>query len=403
MEGLYRLRNPVRRYAWGSYTAIASLQGRATPTREPEAELWLGAHPSAPSEVLFLGRWRSLLEVIEIHPAELLGTSTVRRFGTRLPFLLKVLAAERPLSIQAHPDATQARRGFESENAAGIPLDAPHRNYRDANHKPELLCALTDFEALVGFRHADAIVDLIERLPLRSLTAELAALREDATPNGVRRFFSDLLSLPLVRRQIVTSELVEAAAGTRERAEYAWIARLAQEHPGDIGLLAPILLNLVRLRPGQAVFLAAGQLHAYLGGVGIEIMANSDNVLRGGLTSKHVDPKELLHALTSVPGAPSLRAGIPVDPIESTYDAPAVEFELSVLNLHSNNSIERATNGGPEVLIAISGEAVLEPPTASEAIRLRRGESAFVAGSIEGYRIAGHGTVYRGRVGRGRT
>lgn len=284
-----RLLNTIRPYPWGSTTALAGLMG-TVPDGTPQAELWMGAHPAAPSRLVRASGPEPLDARIGSQPAAELGEATLRRFGPRLPFLLKLLAVEAPLSLQVHPDLAQAAVGHRAENAQGVPLDAPHRNYRDDNHKPEMIVALSDFEGLCGFRPPAHCADLLEALRLPELAPYVTALRDEPEEPALRAVFSAFLAAP--------EPLVDAvAAAVARRAEHAqrdrsaWKAYdgIARACPGDPGLLAALLLQHVRLGPGEGVFMGAGVPHAYLGGLGVEIMAASDNVLRCGLTSKHVD------------------------------------------------------------------------------------------------------------------
>ncbi len=313
--------NTPRPYPWGSTTAIAQLLGREA-SGGPEAELWLGAHPGCPSRIVDptqTGGATDLEGWIAADPVATLGPYAA---SGRLPFLLKILAAASPLSLQAHPTPEQARLGFERENQLGVPLDAPHRNYRDAYPKPELIYALSPtFDALCGFRPLDEVRALISALIDASLGVE------DPQPQPLEDLLASLsgsdVALPetvawLIGRRTGVATLVSlvtalAAHGVRgyER-EMATVSLLADEHPGDPGIVVSLLLNHVTLAAGEALFLPAGNIHAYLSGLGIELMTASDNVLRGGLTPKHVDVPELLSVLDFTPGpVPYLRAAAP--------------------------------------------------------------------------------------------
>jgi mannose-6-phosphate isomerase len=395
------LQGRIQNYAWGSRTAIAELLAQPAPAARPEAELWMGAHPSAPSLVFRDGQWRSLLDVIAHEPERELGAAVLARFGARLPFLLKVLAAETPLSLQAHPDMGQARAGFEAEEAARVPLDAPHRNYKDASHKPELLCALQRFEAFSGFRRASDTLRLLKAVAAKGLLAHAAALERRPDVEGLRSFYATLASMSeAARRDTVTSTL-EACARHRDGGEFArecgWVVQLGGLYPGDIGVVLALLLNLVELAPGQAIYLPAGNLHAYLRGVGVEIMANSDNVLRGGLTPKHVDPPELLRVLTFA------NEPIPVlqprsGAIEQTYETPAPEFRLSRLELRGSGTFRAERRHGPEILLCVAGRA-LALSSQGDTHDLAQGAAVFVPASDRDYELRGDGTIFRAAVG----
>ena len=393
-------------YAWGSHTAIAELTGRASPSPGPEAELWMGAHPMAPARVSRGGESRGLADIITDDPPRALGAEVATAFGARLPFLLKVLAAEQPLSLQAHPTEEQARAGFAEEDARQVPRNAPERNYRDPQHKPELLCALTPFDALCGFRRARGTLRLFEALDVKELDAVLAPLRAAPDRKGLGETFRAIMTLPkdegerLVRATVSACEKSMSSAA-RFGNEYAWACRLDALYPGDVGVVSALMLNLLKLEPGQAIYLGAGNLHAYLGGVGIEIMASSDNVLRGGLTKKRVDVPELMRVLDFGDGPVTPLHAQPVDELECVYLTPAKEFRLSVMNV-TTGYIGGRTVCGPEILLCTEGNAILAPGDGSPEVTLRRGGSAFVPASTGRYEVRagerGGGSLYRATV-----
>ena len=384
MNKIIQLENPIMNYAWGSKTFIPALLGEATPSEESQAELWMGAHPKAPSRI----GDRTLIEVIADNPVGMLGAATAERFHGRLPFLFKLLAAGTPLSIQAHPNKAQAEAGFAAENAAGLALDAPNRNYKDDNHKPEILCALSEFWGLNGFRKIPQMLELLDEAELRTIAPESGSLRESPTRDGLKRFFQSIVELNEARKQSVLDELF-ASARKREatRPEYSWILRIHDLYPGDVGVLCVLLLNLVKLEPGQAMFAAAGDLHAYLDGFGIELMANSDNVLRGGLTPKHVDIPELMKTLTFNDGNVEV-----LEPTNGRYSTTADEFALSVLEVDGPEAMRPSL--GFEILINVSGDAVVSQSGNSEAVRLSQGASVAIPASVEEYEVSGSATLY---------
>lgn len=367
-----RLTNPVQRYAWGSHTAIPSLLGVA-PDGQPQAELWVGAHASAPSRL-------STGVTLDAHctheAARVLGNAVLTRFGPQLPFLMKVLAAAQPLSLQAHPTLPQAQAGFAREEAAGLPRTDPTRSYRDANHKPEIICALTPFTALCGFRrHEDSL-----RL-FRGLELDVGELEK-----GLRPFFQHVMSLPRdAAAAMVDALLAGAHRGVPDfGAECALALRLGELYPGDAGVVGALLLNRVELQPGEALYLGAGNLHAYLEGTGVELMASSDNVLRGGLTPKHVDVPELLRVLDFTDGPPRILR--PVGTPEGVYDTPAPDFRLSRLTLEGQPFALPA--GAPQLLLVTAGTVEVG------AEQLAPGEAVFV-GADEAVTLSGRGTVFR--------
>lgn len=387
---MHPLTNPIRDYEWGSRTAIAALLGAPTPSPRPQAELWLGAHPSAASRLATSGV--SLLTCIESDPQRWLGGGVAQRFGARLPFLLKVLAADSPLSLQAHPGEEQARAGYAAEDARGVARDAPERVYRDPEHKPELLCALTPFEALCGFRLPARCLELLGELSVEQLAGPLGLLAARPDRHGMRALVERLLTDP--PPGLVGA--VAAACRRRTGPTYRWAVELAERYPDDTGVVISLLLNLIRLHPGQAIYLPAGRLHAYLRGTGIEVMANSDNVLRGGLTSKHVDVPELLRALDfDSPAVPVLTA-VPGESGESGYETPAPEFRLSRIVLSAGESLALGADG-PQILLAVEGCATLSDGRTE--LPLPRGRSAFVAGGTGPVRLGGAGVVFRATTG----
>jgi mannose-6-phosphate isomerase len=394
---VFPLENTIQDYAWGSRTAIAEFLGRVNAGDRPEAELWLGAHPKAPSRALGPGGPRPLDELIRTDPPAMLGPAVAERFAGELPFLLKVLAADEPLSIQCHPDREQAREGFLRENRQGLAPTAFERNYRDPNHKPELVTAFTRFTALKGFRPLAEIVRLFAPVAAPELAERVAALGGARGEAALERLFTDLLSMDASTRTRVVGAAV-AGAETRRNDDpaYAWVVTLAGKHPGDVGVLSPLLLNLLELEPEEAIFVSAGELHAHLQGMALEIMSNSDNVLRGGLTPKHVDVPELLRIARFRAAAAERLRPEALRPGERVYRTPAVEFELGLIDVADGGSYDAAAGRGVEVLLGLEGSASLAVD--GETVPLAKGRSAFVPASVPGYRIVGAGRVARAAV-----
>jgi mannose-6-phosphate isomerase len=376
------LENPVRPYAWGSRTVIAALRGEPTPSPHPEAEMWLGAHPGDPSHLVGRdGRRTSLLDAVRSDPEGLLGADRSVKWSGNLPYLLKVLAADEPLSLQAHPSAAQAAEGFARENAAGIPVDAPTRNYRDASHKPELICALTEFHALVGFREIPQTLALLRALDVAELAPHVALLAAEPDAAGLRALFTTWITLPqsVLDRAVpaLQTACVRLAQQGREFAHEARMAlELSERYPGDAGVLAALLLNLVVLAPGEALYLPAGNLHAYLSGAGVELMANSDNVLRGGLTSKHVDVAELLRVLDFTPHTPPVLHGAD-DGGWKRYDTDIAEFLLRRLEGAPEGRPVAVPAGGPRILLCTRGSALVS--AAEQEQLLGRGQALWLS------------------------
>lgn len=393
---IYSMRNPIQNYAWGSRTAIAELMGIGAPSDQPQAEIWMGAHPKAPSRIRYQGTWHRLNQVIERHPESFIGIAAMDRFGSELPFLLKILAVSQPLSIQAHPNANQAQRGFALENQRKIALNADHRNYKDDRHKPECICALTPFWGLCGFRSKDEILRLAESVWPETHQAALKLLHD----HGIKPFFEQLMMLPEDSRVDLVSQTVERTRPLDGSAAlFSWMLRLQQRYPDDIGVLSPLLLNLVELKPGQALFLDAGQLHAYLDGVGVELMANSDNVLRGGLTPKHVDVPELLRILNFSAMRLNILEPQSLDDAESYYSSPVDDFRLSVIAVRpSQPHVCRNRSPGPEILLCTDSASGLQCRLKKTVVPLTQGGSLFVPAEVTGYSLHGSGTVYKATV-----
>ncbi|WP_316770017.1 mannose-6-phosphate isomerase, class I [Streptomyces sasae] len=379
-----RLDNTVRPYAWGSPTAIPKLLG-VEPSGEPQAEMWMGAHPGAPSRTAR----GTLVEVIDADPKAELGEAAVAKFGPHLPFLLKILAAGAPLSLQVHPDLEQARAGYEDEERRGIPVDAPNRNYKDANHKPELICALTEFDGLCGFRVPEQAAELLDSLGVDTLKPYVDLLRAHPEEAALREVLTAIL---IADREEMAHTVAEAtAACARLGGDYAPYADIAHHYPGDPGVIAAMLLNHVRLQPGEALFLGAGIPHAYLNGLGVEIMANSDNVLRCGLTPKHVDVPELLRIVRFEAGDAGVLRPEAAPDGEEVYETPIDEFRLSRYVLPEGTAAHDLTLPTPQILLCTAGTV-----RAGE-YDLGPGRSVFVPAG-EKAEVSGAGTVFRATV-----
>ncbi|MCK9795002.1 mannose-6-phosphate isomerase, class I [Isoptericola sp. 4D.3] len=383
------LDNPVRAYDWGSATHIPDLLGRE-PDGTPAAELWLGAHPGAPSRVAAGGHaGRTLDDLVRAEPHAVLGRRVADRFGPRLPFLLKLLAADRALSLQVHPRPHLARAGYHRETRAGLPAGHPQRSFHDDQHKPEMIVALSPFEALAGFRSPRSVLALLEGLDGVLVDAVRTALADRPSTTGVRAATEALVA---ARRSPSCADDVTAAveavtrrhhatggAGATARAD-ATVLALAEQHPGDPGALVSLLLNRVTLEPGEAMYVPAGEVHAYLSGFGVEVMAASDNVLRAGLTTKHVDAPALLECASFAPRPPARPATVVSggESVVVTYRAPVEEFALTFADVVPDEPVPLAVDG-PRVVLALDGDARLL--TGSGELALRRGESCFVPDS----------------------
>lgn len=366
---LIEITNAPRDYAWGSTTSIAELQGRP-PGREPEAEIWLGDHAGSPAT--------------DQHGATLsdLGQD-------RLPYLVKILAAAAPLSIQVHPTKAQAAEGFARETAAGIPVDDPQRNYKDANHKPEIIVALSEtFTALAGLRDLTASRRLITALgpAAAPLARRLAGADEPAV---LRDALEWLLAGDAPIADLIAS--IQDGDVSEFRAELTALREIAIRYPGDPGVVVALLMNLVPLRRGQALVAPAGTLHAYLDGLGIEVMAASDNVLRGGLTPKHVDVAELLAIVDTAPSAPPVLEAKQVDERTRAFDAEVPDFQVLEVRSSESQTAEVAVTG-PTIAVVGAGEARITTDAAS--LLLGAGRAAYAGPEVERLRIAGDALVY---------
>jgi mannose-6-phosphate isomerase len=395
MDRICLLKNTVLNYDWGSFTAIAGLLGEKTPSAKPMAEMWMGAHPKAPSAVFFQNQWVSLSDLIQTYPKDILGHTIAGRFR-ELPYLFKVLAADKPLSIQAHPNEMAARKGFIRENVLNIPLDAYNRNYKDSHHKPECICAITPFWVLNGFRHRTEIVKNLEKFLPDVLHNLRHCLSVGDGNEGLRQFFKKLLSLGPEEKEFCLNRTVEKATENPKDPLSFWIRRLNDVYPGDIGVLSPVFLNLVCLNPGQGMYLPPGELHAYLEGVGVELMANSDNVLRGGLTPKYVDADELTAVLSFEERGIEILFPIKLRPTEFQYETPAVEFALSKIMVEEGRVHAAVKERSVEILLCVDGDAVIS--NRDDFIRTVRGTSVIVPAAASAYDIKGTATFFKASV-----
>lgn len=384
------LANPLKHYAWGDKCFIPRLLGL---TSQTTAELWIGAHRQSPSRVSPAARELPLDGYIAANRTAALGDAAGIYQG-QLPFLLKVLAAARPLSIQAHPNLAQAADGFRRENERGIALDSETRSYRDDNHKPELVVALTPFRALCGFRAPD---ELRGNFHQAGLTRFFRSLNKAPAKSGsldYRLFMREALSLDGKLRQTVQKALLNSLDGpTSLSPELAETCRELSAHfPGDPGVISPLYLSYYQLQPGEALFLRPGILHAYLQGAAIELMANSDNVLRGGLTPKHIDKTELLRVLdfsarTGLRAAAEEVSGGWVD-----YSCPAREFLLRRLDAEAGYSARLHTRKLPAILFCEQGSFTVSARSSIHI--LKRGQAAFLTASVGAYTLAGAGRLW---------
>ncbi|CNC25172.1 mannose-6-phosphate isomerase [Yersinia frederiksenii] len=386
---MQKMKNAVQNYAWGSTNALTELYGIANPQAKPMAELWMGAHPKSSSEVADAnGQWHSLRDVIEQDPDANLGHDVFQRFG-ELPFLFKVLCAAQPLSIQVHPSKRAAEIGFAKENQAGIPLDAAERNYKDANHKPELVYALTPFQAMNGFRTLDDIAALLQ--PLAAAHPDIAAFLREPDTEHLATLFASLLSMegePKTR----ALGILKAALNNQLGEPWDTIRSISRFYPEDSGLFSPLLLNVVTLQPGEAMFLYAETPHAYLDGVALEVMANSDNVLRAGLTPKFIDIPELMANLQFIPKpADTLLTQPQQQGNELVFPIPVEDFAFSLHTLTADPQL--LAQNSAAIVFCVAGQAVLKKQ--QQEITLQPGESCFIPANESPVSVQGVGSIAR--------
>jgi len=398
MKSIALLKNQILEYDWGSKTFIPELLSTGAPAKKPQAELWMGAHPKAPSAVMISGKWKSLAECIDQDPKEILGERVAKNFNNKLPFLFKVLAAVKPLSIQAHPNKDQAKEGYERENRLKIPLSAEIRNYKDNNHKPELICALTGFEGLNGFRKIEEILNFSKIIKSKAFDSIVGPLTKYPDHGGLKNFLSGILTLAENENRELVDQIIQGAEKHRDTDPcFKWIIRLNREYPRDIGVISPLFLNYFHLHPGEALFIPAGELHAYLKGAALEIMANSDNVLRGGLTPKHVDVPELLKVLRFEPNPISIITPTNKSNGEYFFPPTADEFLLSCIKLNDDRIYKKEQIDSIEIIICVQGMATIFDEKENR-INLKKGVSVIVPVGIRKYRIQGKARLYKATV-----
>lgn len=386
---MQKLINSVQNYAWGSKTALTELYGMANPQQQPMAELWMGAHPKSSSQVVDAnGQTVSLRDVIEKHKSTLLGNAVAERFG-ELPFLFKVLCAAQPLSIQVHPNKRNSETGFARENAAGIPLDAAERNYKDPNHKPELVFALTPFLAMNAFREFSEIVSLLQ--PVAGAHTAIAHFLENPNAERLSELFAGLLNMQGEEKSRALA-ILKAALENQQGEPWQTIRLIAEFYPDDSGLFSPLLLNVVKLNPGEAMFLFAETPHAYLQGVALEVMANSDNVLRAGLTPKYIDIPELVaNVRFDAKPANQLLTTPEKNGAELDFPIPVDDFAFSLHDLSAQET--PVAQQSAAILFCVEGEAVLSK--GEQRLVLKPGESAFISAAESPIMASGVGRLAR--------
>ena len=379
---LVKLSNQALDYAWGSKTLISDYFGIPA-TGKPMAEIWFGTHDGSPTEVV--GDGHSLREVLLSQGRE-----------SSLPFLLKILAAEAPLSIQAHPNPEQAIEGFNRENAQGLSIDASNRNYKDDKAKPELIVALTDrFDALVGFSDRALIqerfAELLEASTNEKLTEVLTKwIQLLETETGIEKVFLATLTSPESDESFITN-LIDAAEQCPALVDL--VVHLAEHHGKDRGIATALLMNHIVLGRGEGVFVPAGMPHAYLSGLGVEVMLASDNVLRGGLTPKHIDVEELAKVLVFESTEPSLVKTKTLAVGFEKFDLPTPEFDFYRGEVGSNNLLADLNLPGDSIVLCTQGSVAVSNSQGEREV-INSGEAVFMAGDARSFSLAGNGTVF---------
>ncbi|HDZ9223214.1 TPA: mannose-6-phosphate isomerase, class I [Vibrio cholerae] len=390
---IFKLNNPIKNFQWGSTSAFSDLFKIANPHQLPQAELWMGAHPNGSSTITIDKKESTLVDAISSNPSLWLGDQS-GRYEDKLPFLVKILAANQPLSIQVHPSKEAAQVGFDKENEQGIALDAAERNFKDANHKPELVYAITPYLAMNGFRELSSIHRLFSAAILPSIKAILDPFLSNPTQETLEQLFAAILLMGEKQKASAVSELLSFEPTLGESAEvmetFKLITELAKLYPSDVGFFSPLFLNVVELKPGEAMFLFAETPHAYLKGVGVEVMANSDNVLRAGLTPKYIDVPELLANTKFEPiKASDLRMQPSQDGNRSVYPIPVDDFKFDIIREGEFEIV----SSSPEILLCIEGS--VEICSSQSRVSLKAGESVIIPAATSSYSFSNYGTVAR--------
>lgn len=380
---MFELQGKIQHYAWGGKVFIPSFLGISNAEDRPFAEFWMGVHPSAPSIVATENGPQSLPVLISSAPEKFLGQHTLSRFS-ELPYLLKILDVREMLSIQVHPSKDEAKKGFERENKEGVPLSAPHRNYKDANHKPEMMVALSDFWLLHGFKKEDALLDTLSTVP------ELASLKPIFEQSGYRGLYQTVMELEQSQVDALLAPLAARIIPAYEQDQLPksspdfWAARAIKTYSGyyDRGIFSIYFFNLVNLKKGEAIFQGAGLPHAYLEGQNVELMSNSDNVLRGGLTPKHVDVEELMKHTLFEAIIPQKMTAVVNGP-EQTFACPVPDFSMKWVELEEAQKYV-CVSTTPEILLVLDGGGTIanKKVAQGEAFFLSPGESISLIGPV---------------------
>lgn len=390
-QHFFPMQNVIQDYIWGSRTSISELLGINNPENKHQAEIWMGAHPNGCSKIIVNGKTQLLADFIKQNQSTALTTKTETQFN-ELPYLFKVLAANEALSVQVHPNKKQAEIGFAKEDKANIPHSAANRNYKDPNHKPELVYALTPYIAMNGFRELTEIIMLFKKVNISAIQHLINAFSEEVNSNGLKAFFSTLLLLHGEIKETAVKALVEYANANKEDPLFSIILDLSNQHPGDIGLFSPLMLNVITLQPGEAMYLTACTPHAYIKGTGLEIMASSDNVLRAGLTAKYIDVKELV-ACTQFKATPF--STLRFNPEEKDgglyYAIPVDDFKFTLYKSINNLTIQTKS---ADIILALDTIVTINHENGETAI-INKGESLFIPAYTKNYQLTSEGRIAR--------
>ncbi|MFA0608558.1 mannose-6-phosphate isomerase, class I [Vibrio sp. 10N.222.49.B4] len=385
----FEMDNVIQNFAWGSKSSFSQLFDIDNIGNEPQAEMWMGAHPNGCSKVQSSDSKVLLSQLIDVHKDEFLSKQISEKFG-ELPYLFKILAAESALSVQVHPSKEEAELGFHKEEQAQVPLSAHHRNYRDSNHKPELVYALTSYQAMNGFRAIPEIISLFSGVGVPQLSELLEHFNANPSSEGLREFFVGILSLEGDNKVEAVDSLVSQIEDNATQELSSLILTLSEQYPGDVGLFTPLMLNVITLEPGEAMYLDARTPHAYLKGTALEVMANSDNVLRAGLTPKHIDVQELASCtLFEEKPFDALKLAPISENCVLTYPVPVPDFRFSV---YENPNNELVCPESAEILLPLDAELTLTHDS-GEVVTLKKGKSVFIPAYVDEYRISSKGNV----------
>lgn len=391
-NNFYIMENVIKNYAWGSRDSLTKLFGIKNSSYEPQAELWMGVHENGCSSILKENGEKVLLSnLISSYPERFLS-KRVNEKSSSLPFLFKVLAAEYALSIQVHPSKIEAEEGYKKEVAMGIPIGATNRNYKDANHKPELVYALTSYKAMNGFREYDEIERLFSCVDNPLIETLVKRFSSNKTSSGLKELFERVISLAGEDLNVVVKNLLFVAEKYIDQLAFQTVLELHSQYGNDVGLFSPLMLNVITLEPGQAMFLSPRTPHAYIKGTGLEVMANSDNVLRAGLTNKHIDVEELIKCTEFSPKVfDSLVLPAEIIAGEISYSNLVDDFTLSVYfsPKEKENRVDSA-----EIIFALDGDVLLKHPS-GESLKVKKGQSAFIPAYAKKYSLLSIGRVAR--------